>query len=83
MEVELRPTKMDDFIGEVSCTEVLGIKPGEQALTHCLPLSVYGGVCVCVRGAVCCGGHLFSPVCVSPVLGVRTALTVLLPTLPS
>lgn len=25
---------MDDFNGEVSCTEVLGIEPGEQALTH-------------------------------------------------
>lgn len=24
---------MDDFIGEVSCTELMGIEPGEQALT--------------------------------------------------
>lgn len=51
---------MDDFIGEVSCTEVLGIKPGEQALTHCLLLAVCVGVYVRVHVVVCCGGHLFS-----------------------
>lgn len=43
---------MDDFNGEVSCTEVLGIKPGEQALTHSFPLCLCGALCVCV----CVGG---------------------------
>lgn len=33
---------MDDFNGEVSCTEVLGIEPGEQALTHSFTLAVAG-----------------------------------------
>ena len=33
---------MDDFNGEVSCTEVLGIEPGEQALAHRFPLAVAG-----------------------------------------
>lgn len=33
---------MDDFNGEVSNTEVLGIEPSEQALTHSFPLSVAG-----------------------------------------
>lgn len=68
MEVELRPTKMDDFIGEVSCTEVVGIKPVEQALAHCLPLSACGGVCLCavVLVVVVVGGTPFLPVCVSP-----------------
>lgn len=33
MEVELRPTKWTTLSGEVSCTEVVGIEPGEQALT--------------------------------------------------
>lgn len=31
---------MDDFNGEVSCTEVVGIAPSEQALTHGSPLAV-------------------------------------------
>ncbi len=33
---------MDDFNGEVSCTEVLGIEPDEQALTQSFPLAVAG-----------------------------------------
>lgn len=33
---------MDDFNGEVSCTEVLGIETGEQALTYGFPLPVAG-----------------------------------------
>lgn len=33
---------MDDFNWEVSCTEVLGIEPGEQALTQSFPLPVAG-----------------------------------------
>lgn len=47
--------EMDDFNGEVSCTEVLGIKPGEQALTHSFPLCLCGALCVCV----CVGGDTF------------------------
>jgi len=35
---------MDDFNGEVSCTEVLGIEPGEQALAQLLSARC-GGVC--------------------------------------
>lgn len=45
---------MDDFNGEVSCTEVLGIEPGEQALTHSFPIPVAG-----------CAGTPFLSVCVS------------------
>lgn len=33
---------MDDFHGEVCCTEVLGIEPGEQALTHSFSHAVAG-----------------------------------------
>lgn len=33
---------MDDFNGEVSCTEVLGIEPGEQAMANCFLLAVAG-----------------------------------------
>lgn len=33
---------MDDFSGEVSCTEVVGIEPGEQALAHGFPLALAG-----------------------------------------
>lgn len=33
---------MDDFNGEVSCGEVLGTKPGEQALTYGFPVAVVG-----------------------------------------
>lgn len=51
---------MDDFNGGVSCTEVLGIEPGEQALTHGFPLAVAGRA----------GGE--EPVSVSPTVGVRT-----------
>lgn len=45
---------MDDFNGEVSCTEVLGIETGEQALTHGFPLPVAG-----------CAETPFLSVCVS------------------
>lgn len=47
---------MDDFNGEVSCTEVLGIEPGEQAHTHSFPLVVAGRA-----GDTFLSGHLFSP----------------------
>lgn len=33
---------MDDFKWEVSCTEVLGIEPGEQAVIQSFPISVAG-----------------------------------------
>lgn len=48
---------MDDFNGEVSCNEVLGIEPSEQALTH--------GYIVVVAGRA--GTHFFprEAMCVS------------------
>lgn len=54
---------MDDFNGEVSCTEVLGIKPGEQATdTQLSALCLWRVVCV----RVCRGG--------TPFLSVRVSL---------
>lgn len=58
---------MDDFNGEVSCSEVLGIEPGEQALTHGCVVVVAGragthffpgeAVCVCFPVVSVCNVH--------------------------
>lgn len=63
---------MDDFNGEVSCTEVVGIAPSEQALTHGSPLAVLrreGGLLVFFFPLLLL---LREPVSVSPVVSVST-----------
>lgn len=44
---------MDDFNVEVSCTEVVGIEPEEQALAQGFPLAVAAAALLSLRAGRC------------------------------